>query len=360
MDYNPVGRRICDEDGIFLLHIHKPMKNVSFVFVALMAAASADAESGIITLDLTKSTTPLEFNAENGSWAGTYDDDAERIDSQIFSFVHSSMADWNTWWGFTVSNHADNSCPDNPFAQQWSNMARGGILLDVNGEVKQDASGAPAVSAEVPYLVAFYSFMMGERPIDMSFTDGGIYEVIGVYVNLTSFPYYTIECGDSFTRAFSNGDRFTLTIHGVAPDETEKSVDVDLASYTNGDLTINRGWKYVDLSSLGEVNELFFTMSSTDSGIYGMNTPAYFCLDKLSVKPVESDSGINGVQDNRTVISYDRNSRSISLKGNDFAVVYDVAGKQVMTIDGISGSVSALPAGVYVAKSGNSSLKFVK
>lgn len=336
------------------------MKKAYFFLAALFAATTANAESGIITLDLTKSTTPLEFNEENGSWSGTYDDDAESIDSQVFSFVHSSMADWNTWWGFTASNHADNTRPENPLMQQWSNMAKGGIVLDENGEVKLDAFGSPEVSDKVPYLVAFWGFMMGERPVDMSFTDGESYEAVSIYVNLNSYSYYSIEYGDAFSRAFTNGDRFTLTIHGVASDETEKTVDVDLASYSNGDLTINRGWKKVDLSPLGEVNELFFTMSSTDSGDYGMNTPAYFCIDKLSVRPVESSSFSNVTRVNRPVINYDRNSHKIVLNGSDFAIVYDVVGNQLMTIDGTSGDVSSLSAGVYIVKSGNSSLKFVK
>lgn len=336
------------------------MKKTIFLLAALLSAAAANAEGEIITLDLTKSTTPLEFNASNGSWTGTYDDDAESIDSQVFSFVHGSMADWNTWWGFTASNHADNARPANTLTQQWSNMAKGGIMLDENGEVKLDNFGAPVVSADVPYLVAFYSWMMSARPVDMSFTDGKSYEAVSVYVNLNSYPYYCMEYGDSFARAFTNGDKFTLTIHGVAPDENEKTVDVDLASYSNGDLTINRGWKYVDLSPLGKVNELYFTLSSTDSGDYGMNTPAYFCLDKLCVKAVDQLSVNDVMQDRRTNISYDRASHTVALDGSDFAIVYDVAGNKVLTIEGNSGDVSSLQTGVYLVKSGNSSIKFVK
>lgn len=335
------------------------MKKVTFFLAALFCAAVANAESETITLDLTKSTTPLEFNANNGSWTGTYDDDAESIDSQVFSFVHNSMADWYTWWGFTASNHADNARPENTLTQQWSNMAKGGIVLDEAGDVKLDKFGAPVVSAEVPYLVGFCSISMG-MPAQVAFAEGKSYEAVSVYVNLNSYSYYSMEYGDSFARAFTNGDKFTLTIHGVAPDETEKTVDVDLASYTNGDLTINRGWKYVDLSSLGVVNELYFTLTSTDSGDYGMNTPAYFCLDKLCVKSVATSSVDNMIHNNQSRISYDRLSHTISLDGGDFGIIYDAAGNQLMSIDGTTADVSSLPAGVYVVKSGNSSFKFVK
>ncbi|MNW18020.1 hypothetical protein D3C71_2174080 [compost metagenome] len=51
------------------------------------------------------------------------------------------------------------------------------------------------------------------------------------------------------------------------------------------------GWVNVDasdLEELGEVQYLVFRMASSDSDpIYGMNTAAYFCLDKLSVKRVD-------------------------------------------------------------------------
>jgi hypothetical protein len=45
---------------------------------------------------------------------------------------------------------------------------------------------------------------------------------------------------------------------------------------------IIKEWKWVDLTSLGNVDSLVFAMSSSDVGQYGMNTPAYFCIDDLT------------------------------------------------------------------------------
>ena len=42
-------------------------------------------------------------------------------------------------------------------------------------------------------------------------------------------------------------------------------------------------WQLVDLRPLGRVVGLFFDLSSTDEGDWGMNTPAYFALDNLDV-----------------------------------------------------------------------------
>ncbi|MEZ4953573.1 MAG: DUF4465 domain-containing protein [Saprospiraceae bacterium] len=38
---------------------------------------------------------------------------------------------------------------------------------------------------------------------------------------------------------------------------------------------------------LGHVDSLF-TLSSSDAGVFGMNTPAYFCLDNLTLGIAEN------------------------------------------------------------------------
>lgn len=345
--------------------IHSPIINQMKKFIlatiglAGFACPLAIANDDAVILDLTKATTELSFNAENGSWTGTYDDDAECIESQCFAFLHNSIAEWQTWWGFTASNSADNVRPENTLTHQWSNMAAGGIVLNEDGTVSTDEFGAPVVSPEVPYLVAFYSPYMSARPVDMVFNDGNNYDPVGVYLNLNSYTYYSIEYGDAFARAFTNNDEYVLTIHGVAPDETENTLEVRLASYSNGDLTINRGWKYVDLTSLGTVNELYFTLTSTDSGAYGANTPLYFCLDKLSVKPAAGNAAEIISADSAT-ISYDRTSKTVAVGNAEFAAVYDSLGHKVMISDAGSFSIASLPAGVYVVKAGNASLKIAR
>ena len=336
-------------------------KSILSFAAAVCAAVSCAyaAEQTPIILDLSKSTTELSFNAANGSWTGTYDDDAESIESQCFSFLHSAIADWKTWWGFTASNSADDAKPENTLEHQWSDMAKGGILLNEDGTVKLDDFGAPVTSAEVPYLVAFYSPYMSARPVDMIFNDGSLYDPQSVYVNLNSYTFYSVLLGDGYARAFTNNDELTLTIHGVAADETEKTIDVSLASCSNGDLTTARGWKFVDLTPLGTVNELYFTIATTDTGAYGANTPLYFCLDKLCVIPAER-SAAAFVGADSTDISYDRVSKTITLSGADFAAVYDSLGAKVFQSDERSFSIASLPAGVYVVKAGNSSIKIAR
>jgi hypothetical protein len=89
-------------------------------------------------------------------------------------------------------------------------------------------------------------------------------------------------------RAFEEGDYFELTAVGVAANGTEKRVSINLIEFTDGELKALNDWTFFDLSSLGKVTSVYFELNSTDSGSYGMNTAAYFCMDKFQVKAEDS------------------------------------------------------------------------
>lgn len=90
---------------IFNLTIKTQMRKIYTIGLAICCGTAAinatetDNSSNVITLDLTKAATDLRFNEENGAWEGTYDDEEVTIDSQCFTFIHSSISDYATWWG---------------------------------------------------------------------------------------------------------------------------------------------------------------------------------------------------------------------------------------------------------------------
>ena len=53
----------------------------------------------------------------------------------------------------------------------------------------------------------------------------------------------------------------------------------------------------MDLGSLGRVDSLMFALESTDVGEWGMNTPAFFCIDNLYVIPNEAPVGMSPITD---------------------------------------------------------------
>ena len=105
--------------------------------------------------------------------------------------------------------------------------------------------------------------------------------VPGFFVNNTAYAVTSMCNGDDFAKKFTEDDWFKLTIHGVKEGAEVGTVDVDLAKEGK---YINE-WTYVDLSTLGEIDGVFFTMSSSDESTYEgetyMNTPAYFAMDNF-------------------------------------------------------------------------------
>jgi len=110
--------------------------------------------------------------------------------------------------------------------------------------------------------------------------------VSGFYVTNNTYAANSMRDGDMFARKFHNGDWFKLTVHGYlhgAP-KTD-SASVYLADFLFPDTSMNyisNTWQWVNLLPLGDVDSLDFSLSSTDNGSFGMNTPAYFCIDNFT------------------------------------------------------------------------------
>ena len=113
--------------------------------------------------------------------------------------------------------------------------------------------------------------------------------VNGFYATNNTYAYEIMENGDGFGFAKKFGDStnapdwFKLTVKGyLNGTQTTDTVDFYLADYRFADSTkdyIVKTWEWVDLLPLGEVDSLTFSLSSTDTGQFGMNTPGYFCMD---------------------------------------------------------------------------------
>lgn len=66
-----------------------------------------------------------------------------------------------------------------------------------------------------------------------------------------------------------------------------KPVEFYLCDYRAGSATYTASivrWTACDLSALGKVNSVMVNFAGSDTGTYGLNTPAYVCLDNLEVK----------------------------------------------------------------------------
>ena len=106
-----------------------------------------------------------------------------------------------------------------------------------------------------------------------------------------TYPALSMKDGDAFSKKFGGDsgddpDWFKLTINAINNAGSKiGTAEIMLADYTSADNTkdyISNVWNELDLSSFGEIKSLIFSLSSSDNGDYGMNTPAYFCLDNVS------------------------------------------------------------------------------
>jgi hypothetical protein len=118
--------------------------------------------------------------------------------------------------------------------------------------------------------------------------------VSGLYVTNDNYAYYSMLKGDSFAKKFggstgNDADWFLLTMTGIdATGAVTGTVDFYLADFrfANNSLDyIVSDWQYVSLASLGVVKSVEFSLSSSDNGAYGMNTPAYFAIDTVVPEP---------------------------------------------------------------------------
>jgi len=115
------------------------------------------------------------------------------------------------------------------------------------------------------------------------------------YFANTTYAALSMKSGDGFSKEFGGAsgndpDWFKLIILGKdAGGVTTGSKEFYLADFRFADNTkdyIVSNWTFVDLAGLGTFNSLSFALDSSDKGSFGMNTPAYFAMDSLSVTAV--------------------------------------------------------------------------
>jgi Domain of unknown function (DUF4465) len=98
----------------------------------------------------------------------------------------------------------------------------------------------------------------------------------------TTYDALSMLNGDGFAKKFGPSDWFDLTITGEdVSNHVVGTVDFFLAQ--NGSIVTN--WQSVNLSSLAAATTLQFSLTSSDNGSFGMNTPALFAMDNLTLVP---------------------------------------------------------------------------
>jgi hypothetical protein len=241
--------------------LENTMRNTITICLVVFFIMTPNTKAGNVA-DFENLTLPPE-----SYWNGS--DESGGFSSGDSYFINNYNKNWGSWDGWAYSNMTDNTTP------AWSNQ--------------YSAYTGAAHSGSI-YGVS-YDPGTGRPRIDFA---GDAYNaaISGAYFTNTAYAALSMLNGDSFSKKFggadgSDPDWFLLTIKGLTESGyTSKSIEFRLADYRFTDDSqdyIVDEWTWVDLSSLGNITGLEFSLSSSDAGEYGMNTPAYFAMDTLSV-----------------------------------------------------------------------------
>ena len=121
-----------------------------------------------------------------------------------------------------------------------------------------------------------------------------LFDIYAKKIRITNATYTALSMrdGDAFAKKFggetgNDADYLLLTIKGWRKGELlPDSIDFYLADYRfedNSSDYIIKEWTEVDLNTLMFSDSLSFSLISSDVGMFGMNTPAYFCIDQADI-----------------------------------------------------------------------------
>lgn len=115
-----------------------------------------------------------------------------------------------------------------------------------------------------------------------------------VYINNTTYTYKTMCYGNAFTSKLDSENKGWLKVQFIAFEDSDNPnahyigyTEAYLANFKEGQAGGYEGildtWTYVDLSMLPECSVLVINFVGSDTGEYGLNTPAYCALDKFEI-----------------------------------------------------------------------------
>ena len=194
-------------------------------------------------------------------------DGTSSFNTEYFSLPINYDETYISWTGWAISSMTDTQTPG--LENQYSAITGSGV----------DSSNTYATS---------FNFVPNELQM-FSPIGGTEFSPNGVYITNATYTYLSILNGDTFAKKFGGADGtdpdfFLLTIKGINNEGTPESVEFYLADYRFDDNTedyIVDEWTFVDLSNFASYENLQFQLTSSDTGIYGVNTPQYFCIDNF-------------------------------------------------------------------------------
>jgi hypothetical protein len=249
---------------------------IALAFAASAAATTIDFEDLGANLPIANPDTGDPDSFYNGYSAAVASQPTDFASSDAtFNNEFSNFGGGCCWQGWAYSQTTDATTPG--FGNQYSAAA---------------GSGA---GGSATYGVAFTGGVVGAQDPVSRITFDQPVSLIGAALNNTTYAALSMRDGDPFAKKFggasgSDPDYFLLTITGRdATDAVTGSVEFALADYRFANDALDyivTSWTLVDLTGLGTVSALEFSLDSSDQAFGFLNTPSYFALDDLTFSAV--------------------------------------------------------------------------
>ncbi len=280
---------------------------------------------------------------ENDYWNGS--DGSGGFESGNIAFGNTYDSEYGSWGEWAYSTMADDSTAG--YANQYSAITAAGF--------------DPIVSQGATYGISYASSF---DPPAIKFTDNKPHEVKGFFVTNSTYAALSMMYGDAYAKKFGGAtgldpDWLKLSVFGFKEGEVIDTVDFYLADFRFNDSKkdyVLQTWQWVELSQMGYVDSLQMSLSSSDIGDWGMNTPAYYCADNFYVG--EAEVGVQPLaQQSAQITVYPnpaQNYISISTNaGREFqANLFDATGKLIIAETNLENgqalNIADLPKGMYV------------
>lgn len=160
-------------------------------------------------------------------------------------------------------------------------FAEGGVAISnyIDPDIENHATYAYQLA--VPVSNGSANFAVVYCDAFVSFSDGVARVIKSMEVSPTTYQLGVSKYGDGSSKALTEkGDVLTVTITGFSGELQVGSVSFDLAK--DGEFLTS--WKKIDLSKLGKVTKLGFTMDGSDRSDWGVKQPKYFAFDNVEVE----------------------------------------------------------------------------
>lgn len=278
-------------------------------------------------------------------------------------------------WGFNSGNAHYYNYYDTTFGASFGYWAAGWAVSNIYDTITQPSSYGQLYNAKEVAPTSSLNFAIGTQGSRIVLTGAASGKVVnGFHITNSTYAFNSMKLGDSFGKKFggvsgNDPDYFKIVIKkylgGVMGTDSVEFYLADFRDALNTNDYIIENWTWVDLTTLGNVDSLEFTLRSSDVGSFGINTPLYYCIDNFTT--ANSFVGITeDTFDNTFSVYPNPCTNTINVQSttpNSSVVLSDINGKTLMNNHfdhSIQLNVAELPSGMYFVKVNGITKKILK